>query len=475
MLAISPLRPDDRERLGDYRLRGRIAETVRSVSYAAESGSGERTVVTLYDVELDDPDRFLTTIDALQRLPAFCLVPILDAGTVTGRPYIVTEHVDGPTLVEEVREHGPLAGPALHRLAVGTVTALVAVHQTGAVHGGLRPDAVLLSPDGPRVTGTGLAPILEAASTATTQPVTALSPLTPETLIGDAPGQPADMFSWAAAMVFAATGRHPFEADSAAESVNRVLNENPDLPALDEPLRGLVARCLAKDPAERPGSSDALLTLVGHSLLTARLDLGKIGLPSPPGPTAVGAPSDPASPDAPSSPDPASPAAPSSPAAPGIAAASASPGEPSSSPAGRPTAVTPAAGTPRAVPWWGWLGYALAGLAIALASGGGVYAVVSRQQPTATPASSAAAHGLDAEREDPARRGLRRRGPGGQEGGLHPGRRPRRGRLAVPLGPGRLVRHPPSRPGQGRGRRLCPRRHRTADDPRGAVDRHGAG
>ncbi|MBX6384061.1 MAG: hypothetical protein IRZ07_13990 [Microbispora sp.] len=103
--------------------------------YSAEPDAGGRVIVTLYDVTLDDPDSFLLGVDALRRLPAFHLVPVLDAGTSGGRPYLVTEPVDGPTLAEKVTGRGPLTGPALHRLAVGTATALVAVHEAGAVHG----------------------------------------------------------------------------------------------------------------------------------------------------------------------------------------------------------------------------------------------------------------------------------------------------------------------------------------------------
>ncbi|MEW9529947.1 protein kinase [Microbispora sp. NPDC049125] len=388
LLAISPLRPEDRERLGDYRLRGRISENDRSVVYAAESGSGEQAVLTLYEVELDDPDRFLSAVDMLQRLPAYYLVPVLDAGTVRARPYVVTEQVDGPTLTEEVRDNGPLAGPALHRLAVGTVTALVGVHEEGAVHGGLRPDAVLLAADGPRVAGTGLVPLLEAAPAGVTQPAEALGPLTPEALNGEPAGQPADMFAWASVMVFAATGRHPFEAGSAAASINRVLNEEPDLSALGEPLRGLVARCLAKDPAGRPTASDALLTLVGHSLLTGRLDLGEAGiaLPGPAG-AAVSA------------------------AGRGESAMDAGVTEPAEDATVHIARTEPALPFPRAgeaagadrpdprargvvAPRGGRAGYALSlalgGLLIALAFGGGTYAVVSRQQTAAASSRSTA-------------------------------------------------------------------------------------
>ncbi|WP_405394309.1 hypothetical protein [Microbispora hainanensis] len=300
MLATSPLRPDDRERLGDYRLLGRITETAHAVVYSAEADAGGHVIVTLYDVTLGDPDAFLLAVDAVRRLPAFHLVPVLDAGTSGGRPYVVTEPVDGPTLSEEVAARGPLPEPALYRFAVGTATALVAVHEAGAVHGAFGPDAVILTPDGPRVTGAGIAPLLrpaappgDAAADARADPgahpgadrgatlPVDLDGLTPEELAGRATGPPADVFAWAGAVVFAATGHRPFEAGSPAAVVTRVLHGEPDLSALEEPLRSLIAGCLAKDPAARPTASDALLTLVGHSLLTVPVDRGpRMALPA---------------------------------------------------------------------------------------------------------------------------------------------------------------------------------------------------
>lgn len=385
MLATSPLRPDDRERLGDYRLLGRITETAHAVVYSAEPDAGGHVIVTLYDVMLDDPDAFLLAVDTVRRLPAFHLVPVLDAGTGGGRPYVVTEPVDGPTLSEEVTARGPLPDAALYRFAVGTATALVAVHEAGAVHGGFGPDAVLLTRDGPRVTGAGIAPLLRPAARpgnaaagqgagqgagpgpdpgadrgvdrGATLPVD-LDGLTPEVLAGRDAGPPADMFAWAGAVVFAATGHRPFEAGSPATVITRVLHGEPDLSALEEPLRSLIAGCLAKDPAARPTAADALLALVGHSLLTVPLDRGPR--------MAAEAEQD---------------------ALPGTASGDAHGEAGGADPA--PAPQRPATGSARgAGARWRRPVLALAGLAIALASAGGGHALALRQAAAAGPVTT---------------------------------------------------------------------------------------
>jgi serine/threonine protein kinase len=101
--------------------------------------------------------RFAKEVDAARRVAPFCVAQVLDASLSTSPPYIVTEFVDGPTLLEAVRTDGPRSGPALHRLAVATATALAAIHEAGVVHRDFKPANVLLGPDGPRVIDFGIA------------------------------------------------------------------------------------------------------------------------------------------------------------------------------------------------------------------------------------------------------------------------------------------------------------------------------
>uniref|UniRef100_UPI001BD92191 serine/threonine protein kinase n=1 Tax=Acrocarpospora catenulata TaxID=2836182 RepID=UPI001BD92191 len=275
-------------RIGDYALRDVLAEDDHSTVYLAAGPSGERVTLTLFKTRLRDPDEFLTRIENLQSGPAYHSASIIDAGTSGGLPYVVSEHVDGPTL----EAHGPVDGVALHRLAIATMTALVPVHQAGDVHGDLRPATIVLGPDGPRVTGAGLARAVdesakdeewEAASG--TQRVRSTAFLAPEQFRGEQAGQAADLFSWAATMVYAATGRSPFEAGSPSATMNRVLHEEPDLSGLPEPPREVVAECLAKEPGARPTASQALMRLVGHSTLTIdRTDLPPVAEPEPAAP-----------------------------------------------------------------------------------------------------------------------------------------------------------------------------------------------
>ncbi|WP_240972492.1 protein kinase domain-containing protein [Nonomuraea composti] len=80
-------------------------------------------------------------------------IKVLRDGRGDGRPYIVTEYVEGPALSQAGRH----TGADLQRLAVATATALAAIHRAGVAHRDFKPANVLLGRDGPRVIDFGIA------------------------------------------------------------------------------------------------------------------------------------------------------------------------------------------------------------------------------------------------------------------------------------------------------------------------------
>ncbi|SDG92112.1 serine/threonine-protein kinase [Nonomuraea jiangxiensis] len=262
MPEISALRGDEPTEIAGYRLTGRLGSGL----YAARSPSGEDVVVRVLPPDVQ-PEPFLHAIEPLRGVSAVSTAQVLTTGVFDGQAYVVSEYVDGPTLEET---GGTPDAVTLYRLAVGTITALVAIHQAGLVHGDIRPGNVLLGPDGPRVVDAGLERAL-AETTVSTRKVAVPAYTAPERLRGAEPEPPADLFAWAATMVFAAGGSSPFDGGSPAATVARIKDGEPELPELGE-LHGLIAACLAKDPAARPTASEVLLWLVGQtSLLTGQV------------------------------------------------------------------------------------------------------------------------------------------------------------------------------------------------------------
>jgi serine/threonine protein kinase len=210
MPEAQPLRPDDPSRLGAYVLDGRLGEGGQGTVFLGTSPAGEQVAVKLLHA-VDDPmarSRFVRELAVAKRVATFCTAQVLDADVAGDRPYIVSEFVAGPTLQESVTREGPRGKGALERLAIGTATALTAIHRAGVVHRDFKPANVLLGSDGPRVIDFGIARALDV-----TAPVSQLigtpSYMAPEQLTDQAVGSAADVFAWGSTMVFAATGRLP--------------------------------------------------------------------------------------------------------------------------------------------------------------------------------------------------------------------------------------------------------------------------
>ncbi|TMR11275.1 serine/threonine protein kinase, partial [Nonomuraea turkmeniaca] len=255
---VEPLRDGDPAAVGPYRLVGRLGAGGHGVVYLGQARNGTPVAVKVLREGLAGNDRLAAAIAAARKVEPFCLARVLD-GSASGRPYVVSEYVEGRSL----QEAGPLGGPELQRLAVATATALDAVHQAGVLHLDVKPANVLLGPEGARVVDFGIAGAFGPGVSATGNIVGTPAYMAPEQLAGKASGAPADVFGWASVVVFAATGVPPFGDDSLPAVINRILRDEPRIGDLRRPLRDVVAACLAKDPAARPAMRDVLLRLIG--------------------------------------------------------------------------------------------------------------------------------------------------------------------------------------------------------------------
>ncbi|GAA2212122.1 hypothetical protein GCM10009850_075840 [Nonomuraea monospora] len=265
-------RPDDPAEIAGYRLIGRLGEGGQGTVYLAVPAAGDdaRVAVKLLRADLagdaEAARRFVREVELARRVAPFCTAQVLATGLHEGRPYIVSEYVAGPTLAEVVRDEGPRTGASLHRLAIGTVTALAAIHQAGIVHRDFKPSNVLLAADGARVIDFGVARALDLTSTLTGGVIGTPAFMAPEQFGQASPGPPADLFAWAGTLVFAASGRYPFGNDHLPAVIGRILTAEPDAACVEDPaLRALVLDCLAKDPARRPTAGAALARLLGMS------------------------------------------------------------------------------------------------------------------------------------------------------------------------------------------------------------------
>ncbi|MFI6299925.1 serine/threonine protein kinase [Nonomuraea sp. NPDC050790] len=241
--------------IGPYRILRELGRGGQGTVYLGRDERGELAAVKVVHAVDRAFDRELA---AARQVAEFCTARVLRADLDHDPPYVASEYIDGPAL----HQVAPLRGAALTRLAIGTATALTAIHRAGVVHRDFKPGNVLMGPDGPRVIDFGIARLVDLSQSqgsAGTPPYMA-----PEQFAGGEVGPAADVFAWGATMVFAASGRPPFGSDTLAAVAYRIIHADPDLGELPEPLRAIVLRCLAKHPAARPTARDLLLSLLGE-------------------------------------------------------------------------------------------------------------------------------------------------------------------------------------------------------------------
>ncbi|MGX1501752.1 UNVERIFIED_CONTAM: serine/threonine protein kinase [Streptomyces graminofaciens] len=257
---MEPLRAEDPSRIGSYVLLGRLGAGGMGLVYLGRGAHGRMAAVKVVHAQLAHDQefrrRFRAEVRSAQRVDGAWTAPVLDFDTESSTPWLATGYVPGLTLHEAVTGHGGrLPQESVWSLAAGLVGALQNIHGSGLVHRDLKPSNVMLTLDGPRVIDFGVARAADA-SVATRTGAVIGSPgyMSPEQVRGRHVTAVSDVFSLGTVLAFAATGRHPFgDSDSGSYALMmRVMEDDPDLAGLPDTLAGLVRRCMAKDPGQRP-------------------------------------------------------------------------------------------------------------------------------------------------------------------------------------------------------------------------------
>jgi hypothetical protein len=167
--------------------------------------------------------------------------------------WAAAEYGEGPALAAVVELVGPLPAEAIAALALEIVAQLIPVHASGAVHGDLNPSNVLLSDGGARLIHSGIAHTVDGATlTDLSGNPRTVAYLTPEQILGQPFGAPADIFALGGVLAFTAVGVPAFGNDEPNAVLYRIVHEEAVLDAVPDALRGLVKACLSKDPVQRP-------------------------------------------------------------------------------------------------------------------------------------------------------------------------------------------------------------------------------
>jgi serine/threonine-protein kinase len=279
-----------------YRLLTRIAVGgMGEVWRAADYVLGREVAIKVLKPQLIDDPQFLERFRREARHTAALTHPgiaqVYDYAEEHGRAFLVMELVPGEPLSAVLQRERRLdVGRALDILAQ-TALALQAAHDAGVVHRDVKPGNVLVTPGGTvKITDFGISRAADGTSLTQTGRVMGTAQyLSPEQAAGHSATPLSDIYALGVVTYECLAGRRPFLGKNHVKLAEAHLREEP--PPLPEdvpgPVRGLVARLLAKDPADRPQNA----ALVSQQFVSLRRSLGRrAGAGGAAGPPAVPAP-----------------------------------------------------------------------------------------------------------------------------------------------------------------------------------------
>ena len=257
-----PLFPRDPTELGTYTLSGRLGSGGFGVVYSGVDHEGAPVAIKLLNAELAADPAFRARLaregEAMASVDSDRVARVIEVVTEGDDAYLVMELVDGASLEGHVDAYGPLRGPELWFASTGLVDALTAIHRAGIVHRDFKPANVMYGAGGVKVLDFGISTVVaDNPHTRTGTFMASAAWISPEQIRDERATVASDVFMLGLVLSFMATGVHPFGTGRADAVMFRIAHHEPDLAGVTEPLRTVIAACLAKDPAQRP-TVDAL-------------------------------------------------------------------------------------------------------------------------------------------------------------------------------------------------------------------------
>jgi WD40 repeat protein len=265
---------------GDYEIIRELARGGMGVVFQARQVSLNRPValkMILAGQLANDTDvkRFYTEAEAAANLDHPGIVPIFEVGQHEGQHYFSMGFVEGQSLSQRLAD-GPLPPRQAAALIVKVAEAIEYAHQRGVIHRDLKPANILLDRSGnPRVTDFGLAKKFKDDSglTGSGQIMGTPSYMPPEQAGGKRGdvGPRADVYALGATLYALVTGRPPFQAATAMDTVLQVISDEPVPPrrlnaSIPRDLETICLKCLEKGPLKRYASAASLEEDLGRFL-----------------------------------------------------------------------------------------------------------------------------------------------------------------------------------------------------------------
>ncbi|MGW1216126.1 protein kinase domain-containing protein [Streptomyces sp. NPDC002499] len=196
------------------------------------------------------------------------VIAVHDVAEVDGRPLIVMELVDGPSLDDVLRERGTLEPREAAGIGAKVMDALAAAHRAGVLHRDVKPGNILLERSGRVVlTDFGIATMDDPGDGSAThltrsgELVGSLDYLAPERAQGADPGPASDVWALGATLYAAVEGASPFRRTSTYSTLTAIVDEPLPESRAAGPLRPVLRRLMDKRPEDRPTAEAARVLL----------------------------------------------------------------------------------------------------------------------------------------------------------------------------------------------------------------------
>ncbi len=251
----------DLNRVGRYEITEKLGQGGMGTVYKAFDPLLTRVVAVKVisgqlDANPDHRERFFREARAAAQLSHRNIITIYDLGEQDGAPYLAMEYLEGRDLDQRLHDGEGMSLTRKLELALSISEGLAHAHACGLIHRDIKPANVFVTDDGGvKILDFGLARLITSELTRSNVMVGTVNYMAPEQLRGERADHRADIFSFGVLLYELLGGRKPFQGDSAAATMYKILHEVPQ--ALDE-----------LDPAVGP----ALTTLVDRAMAKARED-----------------------------------------------------------------------------------------------------------------------------------------------------------------------------------------------------------